>query len=183
MKLTPEREQMIIDAITEHPDDELILPDSAYVAGSDRVIVTVDGLPVDLARHLHNKLIRPLRVDERMWQIAKDPRNVNPHLFAVIAGKKNPPGSVCRNGHPYQGNEAPPNGYGYRCATCLAELRERRREGRGTANRDKTHCPRGHEYTPENTIREKTGRRRCRTCNRAKNRAHWERTHRKDPES
>jgi hypothetical protein len=27
-----------------------------------------------------------------------------------------------------------------------------------------THCPHGHEYTPENTIRRSNGRRRCRAC-------------------
>ena len=29
-----------------------------------------------------------------------------------------------------------------------------------------THCPRGHEYTPENTYRNKRGKRICRACNR-----------------
>jgi hypothetical protein len=32
----------------------------------------------------------------------------------------------------------------------------------------KTHCPRGHEYTPENTYYDKHGRRACRTCHRVK---------------
>lgn len=32
------------------------------------------------------------------------------------------------------------------------------------ANRGKTHCPNGHEYTDENTVRWKDGKRRCRTC-------------------
>jgi hypothetical protein len=31
----------------------------------------------------------------------------------------------------------------------------------------KTHCKRGHEFTPENTIRNSAGHRRCRTCQRA----------------
>lgn len=34
----------------------------------------------------------------------------------------------------------------------------------------KTHCKRGHEFTPENTIREKSGR-ACRECGRIKHRA------------
>jgi hypothetical protein len=34
----------------------------------------------------------------------------------------------------------------------------------GENQRAKTHCPRGHEYTPENTYRFADGRRRCRRC-------------------
>jgi late competence protein required for DNA uptake (superfamily II DNA/RNA helicase) len=36
---------------------------------------------------------------------------------------------------------------------------------RGRHNRDKTHCKRGHEFTPENTISRSNGSRACRTCN------------------
>lgn len=32
----------------------------------------------------------------------------------------------------------------------------------------KTHCPKGHEYTPENVSRDRLGRRSCRTCHGAK---------------
>ena len=32
------------------------------------------------------------------------------------------------------------------------------------SNHDKTHCPKGHEYTPENTYRDKLGRRSCILC-------------------
>lgn len=39
-------------------------------------------------------------------------------------------------------------------------------------NREKTHCPHGHEYTPENTKHQKTGR-RCRTCDLARDRRRW----------
>jgi hypothetical protein len=35
--------------------------------------------------------------------------------------------------------------------------------GLAAANASKTHCPAGHEYTPENTYREGR-RRRCKTC-------------------
>jgi hypothetical protein len=34
----------------------------------------------------------------------------------------------------------------------------------GENQRTKTHCPRGHEYTPENTYTFSDGRRRCRRC-------------------
>lgn len=39
------------------------------------------------------------------------------------------------------------------------------------ANHIKTHCPQGHEYTPENTRVSKNGHRRCLTCDRARDRA------------
>lgn len=35
---------------------------------------------------------------------------------------------------------------------------------RVSANASVTHCPYGHEYTKENTIMYKDGKRRCRTC-------------------
>ena len=41
-----------------------------------------------------------------------------------------------------------------------------------------THCPQGHEYNPENTM-VKRGRRHCRECNRAYNRAYY--AQRKEP--
>jgi hypothetical protein len=63
-------------------------------------------------------------------------------------------------------------------------------------NANKTHCPQGHEYTPENTALSKTGRRACRTCRREeserrrsgspeKSREYqrlWAQKRRKDPE-
>lgn len=36
--------------------------------------------------------------------------------------------------------------------------------GPTAVNARKTHCPRGHEYTPENIYRRKDGARRCLTC-------------------
>jgi hypothetical protein len=41
----------------------------------------------------------------------------------------------------------------------------------GKHNADKTHCPRGHEYTEANTYRPKRGGRECRTCMRDRSRA------------
>jgi hypothetical protein len=45
-------------------------------------------------------------------------------------------------------------------------LRGKAGEVNGARGRAKTHCPYGHEYTPENTYRHKRGDRQCRTCKR-----------------
>lgn len=37
-------------------------------------------------------------------------------------------------------------------------------------NHRKTHCPQGHEYTPENTYLSRTNERHCRTCDRERTR-------------
>lgn len=38
----------------------------------------------------------------------------------------------------------------------------------GDHQRRKTHCPHGHEYSPENTVHSNTGARRCKTCHEAR---------------
>lgn len=43
----------------------------------------------------------------------------------------------------------------------------------GEANRAKTHCPKGHEYTLENTLLPSRGGRRCRECRRIGGRKDW----------
>ena len=50
-------------------------------------------------------------------------------------------------------------------------------EGIAARNLRKTHCYRGHEFTPENTRIESTGWRQCRACKRIKGRAQRERRH------
>ena len=173
MILTPELEQQIIDEILADPTEELILPDWAY--GSDgRVVVLVDGLPIDLHRHLFNRLIRPLGYHERLWQTPHaDSRNVNPWIMEVRTIGSGSPRTHCAKGHAYEGNEAPPNSRGYRCATCLKALLGI--HDFGHANARKTHCPQKHEYTPENTLIGKDGKRRCRTCRRTRNAAYMRR--------
>ena len=38
----------------------------------------------------------------------------------------------------------------------------------GARQRAKTHCPHGHEYTPDNLVASKNGFRRCKTCHRTR---------------
>jgi hypothetical protein len=61
-------------------------------------------------------------------------------------------------------NNAPAN---LRYDTRLANEDDKRRHGTHQNTR-KTHCPRGHEYTPENTYVNPKGSRECRTCTRAR---------------
>lgn len=168
MILTPEIEQAIVKAIEARPDRPVILPSHAYNR-EGRVIVLDQGLPIDLHRYLHEKLIGPLGIHEVMWNEGNDPRNVNPHLFTVVAGRKSPK-THCPKGHEYAGNEMPPNSRGYRCRRCYLDSRPRL----GEANVDKTKCPEGHEYTEENTLHE-GNRRRCRTCKRNRSREYMRR--------
>lgn len=81
----------------------------------------------------------------------------------------------CPAGHPYEGDNLviKPDGK-RRCRTCHAKHAKERAhqkaqsEGRPVpiGHRSRTHCPSGHEYTPENTGRTSTGWRYCSTCNR-----------------
>ena len=43
----------------------------------------------------------------------------------------------------------------------------------GAANREKTRCPKGHEYTGDNTARDNRGSRNCKECKRARDRRHY----------
>lgn len=57
----------------------------------------------------------------------------------------------------------------------MDDMREKGRARWGTYNKVKTHCRNGHEYTPENTETDRRGRRACRICRRANNRAAYRR--------
>ena len=75
----------------------------------------------------------------------------------------------CPQNHEYtEENTYLSNGY-KQCKTCRRErMRERRKDdpragGPGVHNKVKTHCPRNHEYTPENTY-VNSGKRQCKVC-------------------
>jgi hypothetical protein len=51
--------------------------------------------------------------------------------------------------------------------------RENVRRGRGNGYRERTHCIRGHEFTPENTRRQTNGGRQCISCKVEYDRLRW----------
>jgi hypothetical protein len=88
-----------------------------------------------------------------------------------------PPRTHCAQGHELTDeNTYVSAGSGARhCRTCRLEAVKRYRESDpipsdmrfGKANRNKTHCPKGHAYDEENTYYTKKGTRACRACRRA----------------
>lgn len=82
-------------------------------------------------------------------------------------------GQTCRKGHTltdsdiYQVTDKKTGQIKQSCKLCRKEAYLRRNNGTnvGIPNKDKTHCPRGHEYSAENTyIHPKNGSRRCLAC-------------------
>ena len=124
--------------------------------------------------------VENLRWDTRAANIADSVRNGTHHMTRV---------THCPQGHEYSAS----NTYRYpggnrACNECRREYREahaeeRRVKGREYARKQRaaqppkaprTHCKRGHEFTPENTYATPTGR-SCLTCKREKAREHYER--------
>lgn len=161
MRYSAKIEATILKQIMLEPEREIILPDWAYGKAGRQPQVTIQNRRQPLVRHLYEVLISELPT--KAWvanPVGVDPRNVNPHLAIVLPSSRIR--VACSNGHPYQPVGFDPK-IGYRCPTC----REARLVGRPSPteiNAAKTHCPEGHRYTRENTVRLKSGRRRCRIC-------------------
>jgi hypothetical protein len=94
------------------------------------------------------------------------------HLEVVSRGENTRRGQLgrrvlaCKYGHPYnEANTCVSKGHRI-CRQCY---RDRYRAAIGRSpnnNKDKTHCPKGHAYTEENTRINKDGSRSCRCCGR-----------------
>jgi hypothetical protein len=175
--------------IREHPEAEVVLPAELYSAKHNGIRTEIDGIKVMLHRWLYDQLNpdNPLGGDKLRRDDKHDERNVNPMLMQRVSPSDPVPGDRCRNGHLYSEVGELPRGRAdkRRCRQCWRDSRDRlnqaeRDENPGVnpahANRDKTHCPHGHEYTPENTIQwpGDKGRRRCRTCQTERAKARWQ---------
>lgn len=82
-----------------------------------------------------------------------------------------PEGLECRHLDDDKDNATPAN---LRWGTRSENMHDRIRNGIDP-NQRKTHCPKGHEYTTENTHTSPDGRRYCRTCMRVWDRAYKDR--------
>lgn len=148
-------------------------------------IRTADGQPIEANIYHTAKGIscractqEKSRVNQRRYRqekAASEGREIKPHWR-----------TNCCHGHPIRRLDGEPitgNVYlvpgGVTCRTCARKAAAQRgrqvraaaaaAEGReiGPHNRDKTHCPQGHAYTPENIYWQR-GRRVCRTCSLAR---------------
>lgn len=136
----------LIKEVQNHPDWPIILDDSLYTRGT--VLIQVDGVTVSLQRYLYRMCIGPIPDRVKMFQ-ASVKGNVNPHLFDIPSKRPR----KFKTEKPFRSGES----------------------WLGDVNRAKTHCPRGHEYSEENTLYwpSEGGRRRCKTCERDKAKNRW----------
>jgi hypothetical protein len=80
----------------------------------------------------------------------------------------------CPKGHPYDMVIETKRGISRGCRACRRErslARSHGGPGQGGRERARTHCPAGHPYDDANTYIDPTGRRKCRTCHRDRQRA------------
>lgn len=90
--------------------------------------------------------------------------NVKRGSLGATAKARKLANNLCPQGHKY--DLIHKNGY-RGCKTCVVKREQNRRPRTGTSNGLKTHCPKGHEYTTENTIFTQNSwrkTRRCRIC-------------------
>lgn len=134
--------------------------------------------------------------DRAGWRYCKQCRNdYSRRYYESKIGRKPGPSPAaqnaekthCPNGHPYDAEntrfEKRGGRVGRKCKVCESERKraayaKKRVEGpgRGSFMRDKTHCPRGHEYNDENTYQRPNGSRVCKVCRREK----WHENQRKE---
>lgn len=130
-----------------------------------------DGLQLD---HLcrNRACVNPSHLEP----VANRENGLRGQSFAAINARK----THCPQGHEY----TPENTVVYskdgsrRCRICRSELKSTRRPSKRKAKPKKvrvrkTHCPQGHEYTPENTYTRPDGTRRCQACHCQREMARW----------
>ncbi len=167
MRYSAAIEAQILAQIVREPNRAIILPEWAYWKGDPQPWVYIDQMPTRLIRHLYGLVVGDLHPDHGLVNPpGVDPRNVNPRLAEVTPTRT--ARVVCPNGHRYTGDDYIA-GVGQRCQTCRAG-KLLGRPNVGEINKAKTTCPQGHKL-----IRRKDGKRRCRECPAAREKARRER--------
>jgi hypothetical protein len=144
-------------------EDLYEISDEGRVRSLSRTTLFVDGR----TRHFEGKVLKPYRSPgpKRYFRVAltrgKQIRNVGVHLLVLEAFVGPCPDG--KNGCHWNDDEADNRLVNLRWDTHSANMFDRVRNGH-CHHTSKTHCPHGHEYTPENLKPNKHGRRQCREC-------------------
>lgn len=126
-----------------------------------RYSVTDEGV---IWSHLRGRALRPRVMPSGHRMVSLHNRGQRSYLvhrlvMLALVGEPDPGQEVCHvDGDP--GNNRPEN---LRYGSRSENVRDQVNHGVHN-NARKTHCPKGHEYTPENTGPKAGGGRRCKTC-------------------
>jgi len=143
LKFPPELREDFLAEVRAHPDAHHRFPADVYRRDDGRILVYIDGLAIFLHRWAYRKLVGPLT--RRMFLLpdcvdrkCQNPYHWKPSRSSIIPREGSKP-------RPPAGGMSAPE-----------------------INATKTHCPQGHEYTPENTYLwvDKKGNthRKCKRC-------------------
>lgn len=130
--------------------------------------------PIPHGLIIHHLCENPACCNPWHLQALTQKEHVRLHPVGVKTGVRNRAKTYCPKGHEYnEENTGRDKRGGRECRTCRrlqAEARRRRNGvlacGKGGIQKARTHCPAGHEYNEENTLRTKNGGRNCRACHR-----------------
>ncbi|WP_405506891.1 NUMOD4 motif-containing HNH endonuclease [Streptomyces cyaneofuscatus] len=120
------------------------------------------------ARNARGRVIKPQSHQGGYVAVVmlKKRRAVHRLVLEVFVGLR-PHGMVCRH---LDGNKTNNRLDNLKWGTYAENLADMKAHGTH-ANAAKTHCTRGHEYTPENTRFDNRGHRHCKMCNRLRKRS------------
>jgi len=161
---------------------------TGYIAKNGYAIFRLPDKRTTAHRAAYELLVGPIPEGLTLDHLCYNRRCVNPaHLEPVTQREntlrsprtqatKNATKTHCKRGHPLEGENLALWGKGRHCRTCHREWHRARYRptgnpmGRPRGSYTATHCPQGHAYDIENTRYEKTGGRKCRTCDRERHR-------------
>lgn len=142
----------------------------------------------------YEQFVGPIPTDQRyeIHHTCHNPPCVNPaHLQCLTRSQharlnEQSTRPTCPHGHPWTPENTRFNKHGHRtCRTCDREKQLAKRHaaglkgGPGIQWKNKTHCPSGHPYSPENTYVSPAGGRQCRECRRETDRRYKQRQRRR----